>query len=127
MHSWNLKLKLEFRTQRDKKYLLLSHPNVRLDSILVKPSKKVSLLSNATRPLDRELIFSFFLCFPKPSIPRKRSCARAARWFVFKPKIPFGYILEGLRTENPGIFYGDLEYFTVIWKYIFYGHLVMVW
>jgi hypothetical protein len=33
-------------------------------------------------------------------------CARAARWFIFRPKI--GYILEGLGMENVGIFYGHL-------------------
>jgi hypothetical protein len=52
-------------------------------------------------------------------------------------KYQFGYILEGLRMENAGIFYGHLGYFTVIWHIlwpfgnvlgsfdIFYGHLVM--
>jgi hypothetical protein len=31
-------------------------------------------------------------------------------------KSQFWYILEGLRMENAGIFYGHLEYFTVIWN-----------
>jgi hypothetical protein len=39
-------------------------------------------------------------------------------------KSRFGQILEGLRMKNAGIFYGHLEYFTVIW-YIF-GRLVML-
>jgi hypothetical protein len=30
-------------------------------------------------------------------------------------KYQFGYIFEGLRMENAGIFYGHLEYFLVIW------------
>jgi hypothetical protein len=37
---------------------------------------------------------------------------RVARWDIFIPKIES--ILEGQRTENVGIFYGHLEYFTVI-------------
>jgi hypothetical protein len=41
--------------------------------------------------------------------------ARVARWFVFKPKIPIWVNLEGLGTENAGIFSGHLEYFTANW------------
>jgi hypothetical protein len=42
--------------------------------------------------------------------------SRVARWFIFKPKIPiFGLILEGLGTENVGIFYDHLKYFRAIW------------
>jgi hypothetical protein len=35
-------------------------------------------------------------------------------------KSQFGQILEGLEIENIGIFYGHLEYITVIW-YIFFA------
>jgi hypothetical protein len=40
---------------------------------------------------------------------------RVARWYIFKPKIPFGKILEGLRMEKVGIFFGHLECITAIW------------
>jgi hypothetical protein len=47
-------------------------------------------------------------------------------------KFQFRSILEGLRMENAGIFYGHLVCFIVIWYIlwlfgIFYGHLVMFW
>jgi hypothetical protein len=36
--------------------------------------------------------------------------------------------LEGLRTENAGIFYGHLEYFTVIWYILWtFGNVVVTW
>jgi hypothetical protein len=38
------------------------------------------------------------------------------------PQSQFGHILEGLRTENIGMFYGPLEYLTALG--IFHGHLV---
>jgi hypothetical protein len=43
-------------------------------------------------------------------------------------KSQFGYIWEGLRIENAGLFYGHLEYFTVIW-YIKrpFGNVVVIW
>jgi hypothetical protein len=41
--------------------------------------------------------------------------SKVARWFIFKPKIPIGAILEGLELENFDIFCGHLEYFTDIW------------
>jgi hypothetical protein len=64
--------------------------------------------------------FYFYRCLSK------RSDARVARWFVFKPKIP---ILEGLWLENAYIFYGHLEYFMEIWDILrpsgtFCAHLV---
>jgi hypothetical protein len=34
--------------------------------------------------------------------------------FFSNPKYQFWYILEGLGTENVGIFNGHLEYFTAI-------------
>jgi hypothetical protein len=40
--------------------------------------------------------------------------SRVARWFVFKPKFQFGYIIEGLRMKNTCVFYGHLEYFTLM-------------
>jgi hypothetical protein len=35
--------------------------------------------------------------------------------YIFIPKIPWGYALEGLGMEDIGLFYGHLEYFVVIW------------
>jgi hypothetical protein len=36
--------------------------------------------------------------------------------------------LEGLRMENAGIFYGHLEYFTVIWYILWpFGNVVVLW
>jgi hypothetical protein len=37
---------------------------------------------------------------------------RAAKWFIFKPKIPIWVIFKGVRLEEVEIFYGHLEYFT---------------
>jgi hypothetical protein len=43
-------------------------------------------------------------------------------------KDQFGYILEGQRVENAGIFYGHLEYFTVIWYILWpFGNVVAIW
>jgi hypothetical protein len=42
-------------------------------------------------------------------------CFGVARWFVFIPTIPMGYILEGLGMENASLFFEHLEYFTAIW------------
>jgi hypothetical protein len=42
--------------------------------------------------------------------------SRVARWYISKPKIPFGYILEGLRIENVCI--------DILWSFeVFYNHL----
>jgi hypothetical protein len=43
-------------------------------------------------------------------------------------KIPIWVNLVGLGMENDGIFYGRLEYFTVIW-YILrtFGNIVVIW
>jgi hypothetical protein len=46
----------------------------------------------------------------------------------FKPKIPIWVILEGLRMENAGIFYGPLEYCTVIWYILLpLSKAVLIW
>jgi hypothetical protein len=43
-------------------------------------------------------------------------------------KSQFGYILEGLEMEIAGIFYGHLEYFTVIWYVLWvFGNVVVIW
>jgi hypothetical protein len=42
----------------------------------------------------------------------------AARWNIFKTKIPIGVNFEGLAMDDVGLFYGHLVYFMVIW-YIF--------
>jgi hypothetical protein len=43
-------------------------------------------------------------------------------------KSQFGSILEGLGMENVGIFYGHLEYITVIWYTLCpFGILVTIW
>jgi hypothetical protein len=43
-------------------------------------------------------------------------------------KSQFGEILEGLRTEIAGIFYGHLEYFTVMWYILWpFGNVVVIW
>jgi hypothetical protein len=68
------------------------------------------------------LVYFLVIGYIFPVAPRKLvgkglealACTRVARWFVFKPKIPIWKILECLRMENAGIFYGHLEYFTVI-------------
>jgi hypothetical protein len=54
---------------------------------------------------------------------------RVARWFVFKPKHPIlGKFWEGLRTENVGIFYGNLHYFAAIWNISWpLGNVVVIW
>jgi hypothetical protein len=46
-------------------------------------------------------------------------------------KSKFGLIIEGLRIENVGIFYDNLQYFTavcnILWPFgIFCGHLVNI-
>jgi hypothetical protein len=43
-------------------------------------------------------------------------------------KSQFGQILEDLRMENAGIFYGHLEYLAVI-RYILwpFGNVVVIW
>jgi hypothetical protein len=43
-------------------------------------------------------------------------------------KSKFGQILDGLRMENAGIFYGHLVYFTAIW-YILWpcGNVMVIW
>jgi hypothetical protein len=44
-----------------------------------------------------------------------RMAPRVARWFVFHPKkSQFGSILKDFRKENAGLFYGHLEYFSVV-------------
>jgi hypothetical protein len=43
--------------------------------------------------------------------PQADTALRDARWFIFKPKIPFGYIIEGLILENVDTFYGYLGKF----------------
>jgi hypothetical protein len=63
-------------------------------------------------------------CFQQQTCRCTRDSRRVARWFDFKPKIPIWVNFGGLAMENASIFYGYLEYFTVIW-YI-YGHLVML-
>jgi hypothetical protein len=52
-----------------------------------------------------------------------------ARWFIFEPNIKIWVNFDGLGTENVGIFYDHLEYFTSIWYYLWpfdmaCGHLV---
>jgi hypothetical protein len=43
-------------------------------------------------------------------------------------KSRFGQILEGLRMKNAGIFYGHLEYFTVVWCILCsFDNVVVVW
>jgi hypothetical protein len=43
-------------------------------------------------------------------------------------KSQFGYIWEGLRIENAGLFYGHLEYFTLIWYIIWqFVNIVVIW
>jgi hypothetical protein len=42
-----------------------------------------------------------------------RDSCRVARWFIFKPKIQIGKILEGLAMEDVVIFYVRLVHFTV--------------
>jgi hypothetical protein len=43
-------------------------------------------------------------------------------------KIPIWVFLEGLRMENAGIFYGHLEYFTVIWYILWpFCNVVLIW
>jgi hypothetical protein len=43
-------------------------------------------------------------------------------------KSQLGKILEGLGMENAGIFYGHLEYFTVIWYILLpFGNVVVIW
>jgi hypothetical protein len=40
----------------------------------------------------------------------------------------FWQILEGLRIENFGIFYGHFEYFTAIWYILWpFGIVVIIW
>jgi hypothetical protein len=41
--------------------------------------------------------------------------ASAARWFIFKPKIPLKFWSALCRLENVELFSGHLEYFTDIW------------
>jgi hypothetical protein len=42
-------------------------------------------------------------------------------------KSQFGKILEGLRMENAGILYRQLEYFTVIWNILWpFGNVVVI-
>jgi hypothetical protein len=48
---------------------------------------------------------------------------RVARWFVFKPKFPNGFILEGLGMEN--VFYDHLKYFMAIWCYLLQFGIVL--
>jgi hypothetical protein len=53
---------------------------------------------------------------------------RVARWFIFKPKIPFGQIwgitMEVWSTSQPsGIFYGHLVYF---WYFSIFSHFGML-
>jgi hypothetical protein len=49
----------------------------------------------------------------------------AARWYVFKPKIQFGKILESLGMGKVGILFGHWEYFTTIWYILLpFGTLV---
>jgi hypothetical protein len=43
------------------------------------------------------------------------AATRVARWYIFIPKYPFGFILEGLGMDHDGIFYGNLEDLTAIW------------
>jgi hypothetical protein len=41
---------------------------------------------------------------------------RVARWYIFKPRIPIlGKFWGGLRMENVGIVFGQLEFYTAIW------------
>jgi hypothetical protein len=43
-------------------------------------------------------------------------------------KSQFGKILEGLRIEKVGIFYGHLEYFAPIWYILWpFGNVVVIW
>jgi hypothetical protein len=43
-------------------------------------------------------------------------------------KSQFGKILEGLRMENVGIFYGHLVNFTAIWYMLWqFGNVVVIW
>jgi hypothetical protein len=54
-----------------------------------------------------------------------RNSARVARWFVFKPKIPIWVNFGG---PYAGIFYGHLEYFTVICNISWpFGNIVVIW
>jgi hypothetical protein len=51
------------------------------------------------------------------------SSSRVARWFVFKPKIPIW-----VNWVNAGIFYGHLEYLTVIWYILWlFGYVEVIW
>jgi hypothetical protein len=48
--------------------------------------------------------------------------------FFSNQKSQLGKILEGLGMENAGIFYGHLEYFTVIWYILLpFGNVVVIW
>jgi hypothetical protein len=63
----------------------------------------------------------FMTCCVQWKTGCKSFSGRVARWFLFRPKIQFGQILEGLRWKNVGIFNGDLEYITnirdVLWPF----------
>jgi hypothetical protein len=53
---------------------------------------------------------------------------RDARWFLFRPKIPFWEYLEGLGMENVDINSGHLGYFITIGyiKWAF-GNFEVIW
>jgi hypothetical protein len=63
----------------------------------------------------------------KSSTNNRSFVIRVARWYIFKPKSQFGYILEGL-----GIFF---QYFISICNilrqfgilYVHFGHLLVIW
>jgi hypothetical protein len=53
-------------------------------------------------------------------------CTRVARWFINKPKIHVGYILEGFGIDNVGILCGHLVHFPLFW-YVVPGKIWQPW
>jgi hypothetical protein len=54
---------------------------------------------------------------------------RVARWFIFKPKIPFVYILVGLGKDNVGFTYlmAIKKYFRTIWQVLLPFGVPILW
>jgi hypothetical protein len=80
------------------------------------------------------LIDNYVLCNP-PDFSCNLSAkvcslrTQGCQMVCFQNKNPnFGKILEGLRMENAGLFYGHLEYFAVIWYILWpFGNVVVIW
>jgi hypothetical protein len=57
-----------------------------------------------------------------------RLLVRAARWHIFKPKIPIWINFGGFAMEDVGIFNGHLVYFTATWYILcLLGIIMVIW